>query len=547
MNNRDHTLTVRLLASLKAAGARAVFGIPGDYALPIFETVENSAILPLYTLSHEPAVAFAADAAARVGRGIGVAAATYGAGALNFVNGIAAAYAERSAVAVISAAPEQSQGWPAIAAHHQLRRPGSQLSIFSEITCAQAVLDNPATAPALIANALAECCRLSLPVYFEIPRDMAHAPCAPVPQTGPRVSDSAAVAECAAEIADLVGRAENPVVMIGVEVRRFGLETQVAELVRRAGIPVVTSFMGRGVAGAAGIQTRGTYLGRAGDPDVAALVENADALILLGVILCDSNVGLPAQRLDLRRVVHAFGGAVRIGHHTYPGIGLRDLVSALFRHAPPPVSAAAAHRNAGRACDAIGRDTHARLEPADIAWATNRLFARHGIMPVACDIGDSLFVSLGLDTTDLVAQGYYASMGFAVPAAIGIQAVTGRRPLVLVGDGAFQMTGWELGNCPRYGFDPIVVVLNNASWEMLRQFSPNARFNTLGEWRYAEIARALGGEGIRVGTPHDLLRALEDAWSKRGTFQLIEAMIEPGAASATLRRFAARPAKATAP
>ena len=95
-------LAEALLQALGRAGAREIFGIPGDFALPLFEVIERSAELPLYTLSHEPAVGFAADAAARFGGGLGVAAVTYGAGAFNMVNPIAGAYAEKSPVVVIS-------------------------------------------------------------------------------------------------------------------------------------------------------------------------------------------------------------------------------------------------------------------------------------------------------------------------------------------------------------------------------------------------------------------------------------------------------------
>ena len=74
-------LVESLLHALKDHGARQIFGIPGDFALPYFRIIEQSKILQLYTLSHEPAVGFAADASARVNMGLGVAAVTYGAGA----------------------------------------------------------------------------------------------------------------------------------------------------------------------------------------------------------------------------------------------------------------------------------------------------------------------------------------------------------------------------------------------------------------------------------------------------------------------------------
>jgi indolepyruvate decarboxylase len=138
------------------------------------------------------------------------------------------------------------------------------------------------------------------------------------------------------------------------------------------------------------------------------------------------------------------------------------------------------------------------IAPNDIATAVNDLMAEHGKMPIASDMGDCLFTAMDIEHTALVAPGYYATMGFGVPAGLGLQAATGQRPLILVGDGAFQMTGWELGNCQRYGWDPIVLVFNNASWEMLRTFQPESSFNDLGHWGYAEMAGGLGGDGVRV-------------------------------------------------
>jgi indolepyruvate decarboxylase len=128
-------------------------------------------------------------------------------------------------------------------------------------------------------------------------------------------------------------------------------------------------------------------------------------------------------------------------------------------------------------------------------------------------------------------------MGFGVPAGIGAAVATGRRALILVGDGAFQMTGWELGNCRRYGLDPIVVLFNNQGWEMLRVFQPESTFNDLDDWRFAEMAAPLGGHGERVTTRRELANALEAATRRRGQFSLIEVMLPRGMTSDTLARF----------
>src|SRR5580658_1050776 len=148
------TLATSLLQGLKAHGAREIFGIPGDFVLPFYKVIEESGILPHFTLSHEPAVGFAADAAARYHCGIGVAVVTYGAGALNLVNAVAGAYAERSPVVVISGAPGARERLSGLLLHHQARTFDTQLAVFREITCDQAVLTDAAQAPQEIARVL---------------------------------------------------------------------------------------------------------------------------------------------------------------------------------------------------------------------------------------------------------------------------------------------------------------------------------------------------------------------------------------------------------
>ena len=179
------------------------------------------------------------------------------------------------------------------------------------------------------------------------------------------------------------------------------------------------------------------------------------------------------------------------------------------------------------------------LAPQDIAAAIAALARRHGPMPLASDVGDCLFSTFELPPTPLVAPGYYATMGYGVPAGLGLQAATGERPIVLVGDGAFQMTGWELGNARRLGCDPIVLVFNNAGWEMLRTFAPGRRFNDLDRWDFASMAAGMGGDGHVVDDREALEAALERAWQTRGRFQLLDVRLAAGALSPTLRRFVA--------
>ena len=537
-------LTESLLHALKAHGARQIFGIPGDFALPYFRVIEQSAILPLHTLSHEPGVGFAADACGRINGGLGVAAVTYGAGALNMVNAVASAYAEKSPLVVLSGGPGKAESCSGLLLHHQAKTLDSQFQIYKEITCDQIRLDDAARAPADIARALANCLRQSRPVYIEIPRDMASVPCQPVLPAPAEEVDPDALDACVSGILGRLSQAQSPVLMAGVEVRRFGLEARVAELSRRLALPVVTSFMGRGLLADADAPLLGTYLGVAGSPEVTALVENSDGLLLLGEIVCDTNFAVSEKKIDMRKTMQVLNGEVTMGYHTYANMPLAAVVGRLLERVEATGKVFTVKQEPfprGLVAD------EATITPTDIATAVNDLMAQHGKFPIASDVGDCLFTAMDIEHTALVAPGYYATMGFGVPAGLGLQAATGQRPLILVGDGAFQMTGWELGNCRRYGWDPIVLLFNNASWEMLRTFQPESSFNDLDRWGFAEMAAGMGGDGVRVNTRAELKAALDRAVATRGRFQLIDITLPRGVLSDTLTRFVAGVKRLNAP
>ncbi len=533
------TLSEVLLTALKDHGAREIFGIPGDFALPFFRYIESTGILPLHCLSHEPSVGFAADAAARIHKGLGVACVTYGAGALNMVNPVAGAYSEKSPLVVISGAPGKGEKGRGLLLHHQAKTIESQFRVYQEITCAQAVLDDARTAPREIARVLRACLDESRPVYIEIPRDMVAEPCEPVQPLPPRRGDPDAAKACAAEVLARLKAAKAPALLIGVEVRRHDIEAQVAELARRLNIPVATTFMGRGLLADSDAPLVGVYMGLAGKPDVREIIEESDGLLMLGAILSDTNFGVSGRRIDLRSAMLAADGEVSLGYHKYPNLPLADVVAELLVQAEAPPAAAGGRKPEPQLCPTGLVADDAAVGPMDIARAVNDLFTSHGPMPIASDMGDCLFTAMDIVNTALVAPGYYATMGFGVPAGIGLAAATGRRPLILVGDGAFQMTGWELGNCAANGWAPIVMVFNNASWEMLRTFQPEGSYNNLAEWKFAAIAEALGGAGHRVTSRAALKQALDAAVADEGRFHLIEVMLERGAISDTLARFVA--------
>src|SRR5690606_2336008 len=152
------------------------------------------------------------------------------------------------------------------------------------------------------------------------------------------------------------------------------------------------------------------------------------------------NLGIFTAQLERGRAIEATSEKVQIRHHAYPDVRLEDflrgLIGAGLRKRRPP-----ARRSAARRPGIVQPGAPVTVE---------RLFARLNElltddMVVISDVGDSLFGSADLvihRNTEFLAPAYYTSMGFAVPAALGVQCARRRlRPVVIVGDGAFQMTG----------------------------------------------------------------------------------------------------------
>ena len=184
---------------------------------------------------------------------------------------------------------------------------------------------------------------------------------------------------------------------------------------------------------------------------------------------------------------------------------------------------------------------------------SGRLFARLNrlldgrAMVVIADIGDSLFGASDLSMsrrTEFISPAYYTSMGFAVPAAVGAGiANPDLRALVVVGDGAFQMTGMELSTVARYGLNPIVVVLNNHGYTTER-FLLDGPFNAVHAWNFHKVPEVLGGGlGLEVRTERELDEALGRALANTASFSLLNVHLDPWDRSPALERLAQRLSK----
>lgn len=541
MSLRKQSIGIYVLEALHRRGVRQIFGIPGDFALNFFKAIEEYKKIKLVTLSHEPGLGFAADGLSRITRRLAAVAVTYGAGGMNIINAVACAYAEKSPLVIISGAPGTNERDKRILFHHQAKTLDSQIKVFKEVTAYQAVLEDPRTAALEVEKALTIAEELASPVYLEIPRDQVFQRCWPPEGSIPfsLEEDPQGAREAAREIAVKLQRARRPVLMVGVEVQRFGLIESVVALAEKLCIPVISSFMARSTYPIDHPLFSGTYLGPAGDPKVMREVETSDCLVLLGVLLADTNMAVRLSALNPQNLVHAISRRVTVGHHSYENVTLAGLLKELRKHVGPHPSPRKVKVSPFPKLKPIKFFNDSALTVETIIQAVNRLFQERGAMPVVADNGDCLFASLDIRTPALIASGYYATMGLAVPAAMGVQIGSGQRPLVLVGDGAFQMTGPEISHCPRLGLNPIVVVFNNRRWEMLRTVQPEGKYFDLTPWDFSRLAKIWGGFGIRVKTKRELWEGLNRCYQQK-KFAVLDAVLPLGETSTVLQNYLKR-------
>jgi indolepyruvate decarboxylase len=552
MNQDTHHSTATLsigqylIRRLQDYGISDVFGIPGDYVLGFYSMLEKSPIRVI-GCTREDCAGFAADAYARI-HGMGAVCVTYCVGGLSVCNSIAGAYAEKSPVVVISGAPGLNERVNNPLLHHKVRDFRTQYEVFEKLCVAGAELSDPVTAFREIDRVLHAAARFKRPVYLEIPRDMVNV----VPHIGhsfhmPHLaSDSSAVMEAVEETAGLLANCERPLILAGVEIHRFGLQDKLLELAEKLQIPIAATLLGKSVVSERHPLYIGVYEGAMGRSEVTRFVEESDCILLLGAFMTDINLGIFTANLDPARCVYVTSETMRIRHHHYHDVLLSDFLTALNERQPvSPVRPLPA---------ALTKPPEPYVLNADAPISISRMIARLNEQIdedtiVIADIGDALFGATELTIhgrTEFISPAYYTSMGFSIPAALGAQiAQPERRVVVLVGDGAFQMTGMELSTLVRHKFDPIVIVQDNAGYGTERVLHEGDwAYNEIHPWRYHKLPELLGGgRGYEVRTEGDFDRALTEAWNDRTQPSLIQVHLDRKDASNALRRLADRLSK----
>ncbi|MFM7187066.1 MAG: alpha-keto acid decarboxylase family protein [Armatimonadota bacterium] len=520
-------------------GIGHIFGIPGDYVLDLYRECWDDPRIDVINNTDENHSGFAADAYARIA-GTGCLLVTYSVGASKVVNAVQCAFAERSPMVVISGAPGLSERREGFLLHHMVNTFDSQQKLFTEITCANVAIDDPATAPRLIDAAFRAMRENLRPIYIEIPRDVVkmEIPVAALESSAPAIehpTDKEDLAACISEISAWLAFSQRPVILAGVETARCGMSEKLVSFAEAHNIPIALALHSKSLINEDHPLFAGIYGGTASNDATIKLVEESDCLIILGDIRTDMALNFQPAKFKKPQVIEATVDQIRVRSHSYPAIRFQDFCEALFQI--PGTPRPTPNVPSGFPLPQWNPESGKAITTSVLLSAINHHLSAK--LAVIADVGDVMFGASDLHIRSsyaFLSPAYYTSMGSAIPGAVGVAfARPDVLPVVLVGDGAFQMSCTELSTLVRYKKSAIVVILNNDGYTTER-YLLEGNFNDLPMWNYDRIVDVIGGgTGWVVRTESDLAAALDTAL-KCGGVHVLNVHVDRYDVSPGLRR-----------
>ncbi|WJL96591.1 thiamine pyrophosphate-binding protein [Microbacterium sp. ET2] len=549
-----YTVGDYLLDRLADAGVRHLFGVPGDFTLSFLDHVQAHPAIEWVGCANELGAGYAADGYARL-HGLGALCTTFGVGELSAIAALAGSRAEHVPVVHVVGAPTTATQAAGRATHHTLGDGdfGHFARMTAEIAAAHATVTAGGYADE-IDGVLMEARDRRLPGYLVLPADVAAAPATPpvAPLAEhPGVTDAGVAADFRARLTERMTQASTVALLADILVSRLGAE-QHLHRVTALGVPHATLLWGRRVVDESAPGYLGSYLGASSDEHVRIAVEDADLLVMAGVQFTDLTSGFFSQRIDSARAVEIGGEAVSWDGRIFSPLAMTDaldIVAEVLTKAGvggSPMASAAPGQSTETASndidsllgqEALWREVADFLSPGDIVFA---------------DQGTSFY---GMADHRLpggvtfVGQPLWASIGYTLPAVLGAAlAAPDRRPVLLIGDGAAQMTVAELGTLLRRGIPAVVIVVDNAGYTVERVIhGANEAYNDIGTWDWVQLMKAMdaagSARGIRVDTPDALRAALAEA-RDGATLTLIQAVVPPQDVPPVLRTIATAAAAA---
>ncbi|MCS2149751.1 alpha-keto acid decarboxylase family protein [Scandinavium manionii] len=490
----NYTIADYLVDRLAECGIDHMFGVPGDYNLQFLDHVIDHPKLCWVGCANELNAAYAVDGYARI-HGAGVLLTTYGVGELSALNGIAGSFAEYVPVLHIVGAPGTGSQQKGELLHHTLG--DGNFGHFFEMSIPLSVARAKLTASNAcheIDRVLREMLTERRPAYLMLPADVAKAPAtAPVNvlTLAPMKADNNALEVFTMAARQMLMPAKRVAMLADFLAQRYGLQSMLRNWVASQPLAHATLLMGKGLFDEYQAGYVGTYSGAASADDTRAAIEDADAILCIGTRFTDTITAGFTQRLPAEKTIELQPFSARVGKRWFSSLPMEQAVQALqslCEELSSGWTAPASQKKpaTGKYSGALSQNSFWQalqdaLQPGDIILA---------------DQGTAAFgaasLTLPADAT-LIVQPLWGSIGFTLPAAFGAQtAAPSRRVVLVVGDGAAQLTVQEIGSMLRDGQKPLILLLNNEGYTVERAIhGPGQRYNDIALWNWTQIPQAL--------------------------------------------------------
>ncbi|EAX8518149.1 TPA: alpha-keto acid decarboxylase family protein [Salmonella enterica subsp. enterica serovar Saintpaul] len=487
-----YTVADYLLDRLAGCGIGHLFGVPGDYNLQFLDHVIDHPTLRWVGCANELNAAYAADGYARMS-GAGALLTTFGVGELSAINGIAGSYAEYVPVLHIVGAPCSAAQQRGELMHHTLGDGDFRhfYRMSQAISAASAILDEQ-NACFEIDRVLGEMLAARRPGYIMLPADVAKKTAIPPTQAlALPVHEAQSGVETAFRYhaRQCLMNSRRIALLADFLAGRFGLRPLLQRWMAETPIAHATLLMGKGLFDEQHPNFVGTYSAGASSKEVRQAIEDADRVICVGTRFVDTLTAGFTQQLPAERTLEIQPYASRIGE-TWFNLPMAQAVSTLRElclecaFAPPPT------RSAGQPV---------RIDKGELTqesfWQTLQQYLKPGDI-ILVDQGTAAFGAVALslpDGAEVVVQPLWGSIGYSLPAAFGAQtACPDRRVILIIGDGAAQLTIQEMGSMLRDGQAPVILLLNNDGYTVERAIHGAAqRYNDIASWNWTQIPPAL--------------------------------------------------------
>ena len=519
-----------LLRRLKEAGVQHLFGVPGDYNLELLQQLQDSGALKWIGTCSELNASYAADGYARL-NGLGALLVTNGVGALSAINGVGGSYSEHVPVICIAGSIPLRSIDRGLGMHHTMADGTYDhfLNAYAHVTAAHARL-TPRNAATEIDRLIVTAWREKLPVYMELPSDVAYLDIE-VP-AGPLVlanapSDPERLRSCVAAITGRVSSAKSPAILVDADAARFGVASELMELAEKMQAPVAVINTAKGVIDETFPLYLGIYIGEASESRAREAIETSDCLLAIGyrpleVTTGDFSALLPAN------TIHARGHSLDVGDDNYQAVTLKEVLRGVIDEVPRAKNRVIRHVPAAVA--GAHTDGSAKLTQA-VYWQAMQGYLREGDV-LFVDNGTS-YALFGLKfppKCTFVGSVNWGSIGYSVGALLGtLTAAPERRHLLFVGDGSFQVTAQELSTILRHDHKPVIFLINNGGYTIERGYlGKTESYNDIANWSYADLPKVFrrdtSARSFVVRTVRDLQNALS---APNDSLIFVESIMEP--------------------